>query len=309
MTEERKDTMPEDQFVEARFATDLVPGPMEYAVLLPAAYGATEGPLSLLYLLHGGGGNGRDMLGNTRPLLEQLWDEERLPPVVVVAPSAVRSNYMDYRDRSQRWEQLLVGPFLSHVRGQYRVRQDREGLFVCGGSMGGLGALRLGFKHPGTFAGLAALEPGIEPALAFRDIEFEDRFHRSSELFESIYGKPVDEEYWAESNPANIALKDADTLRSSKLGIYLECGDEDSLGLDRGTEFLHRILRDNAVPHEYHLVRGADHVGRTLGPRMREALEFLGRLMSPPPPDPVAEEMRTAFAQLKEQARKTSEDS
>ena len=45
---------------------------------------------------------------------------------------------------------------------------------------------------------------------------------------------------------------------------------------------------DNKVKHEYHLVRGADHVGRTLTPRTKEALRFLARTLQPPSRDPAA---------------------
>lgn len=295
--------MTTSRLVEADFSSDLLPKPVEYSVLLPPDYDETKEPVPLLYFLHGGGGN-RSFLAGIKPLFERLWNEGRLPQLVAVTPSAGRSFYMDYRDGSEKWESLLVGPFLSHVRKSYHARQDRESLFICGVSMGGMGALRLGFKYPELFAGLAALEPGIEPALAFKDIHFEDRFWRSNELFETIFGKPVDEEHWASNNPANIVTRDAENIRSSKLGIYLECGDEDSFGLHQGTEFLHRILWDNGIPHEYHLVRGADHLGRTLGRRLREALQFIGRLISPPPPDPEVDNLHKMVAQLKEQARR-----
>ena len=297
--------MADSTFVEAEYTSDLVPGPMAYAVLLPDGYKEAEERLPLLYFLHGGGGDSKTFLSGTKPLFERAWDDGRLPRLVVVTPSAGRSFYMDYRDGSQKWESLLVGPFLAHIRENYRVRQDRDGLFVAGISMGGMGALRLGLKYPDIFTGLAALEPGIEPALAFRDIEFEDRFWRSEGIFRAIYGRPVDEEYWAQNNPANIVIKDAERILSLKMGIYLECGDEDVFGLDRGTEFLHRILRDRSIPHEYHLVRGANHVGRSLGPRIQEALEFLGTLINPPPPDPDVENLEKMIVQWKEQAGKT----
>ena len=71
--------------------------------------------------------------------------------------------------------------------------------------------------------------------------------------------------------------------------------------LHEGTEFLHRVLWDNGIAHEYHLVHGADHVGRTLRPRSIEALEFLARVLDPPGPDPAAEQIRK---QLIEPAKK-----
>jgi len=295
------------QVIDAEFATSLVPSPMKYSVLLPDGYEKSAECLPVLFYLHGGNGNGHDFIAGTRGVFDAAWKDGRLPAMVVVAPSVQRSFYMDFRDGSQKWETLLTGPFLKHIRALYRVATERRGLYLLGISMGGMGGLRMAFKHPELFAGVAAMEPGIEPTLAHSEIKLEDRFWRSDELFGAIYGEPVDAEYWAANNPATIARKDPGRLIESGLGIYLEVGDEDSFGLDRGTEFLHRVLRDAGVPHEYHLVRGADHLGRTLQPRLREALEFIAALVSPPPPDPIVAGLRKQIAIWKEQANKLYE--
>lgn len=285
--------------LKKEFSSALVPSPVEYAVLLPEGYEQSEETYPLLYFLHGGGGD-KNFLELMRPIIERTINSGKLPKVVAVTPSASRSLYMDYRDGSQKWEQLLIGPFLVHLRKEYRLIPDRQGTLLFGISMGGIGGLRLGFKYPDLFAALAALEPGIEPALAFRDIQVEDRFWRSEEMFEEIFGKPVDETYWEMNNPANIALKNREKIIHSNLGIYLECGDEDSFGLDRGTEFLHRLLRDHRISHEYHLVKGADHLGGSLGPRSEEGLAFLGRMLNPPPPGQEVENLRRMIAQWKQ---------
>jgi len=292
------------QIIDAEFSTSFVPSPLKYTVLLPDDYGKVTEPMPVLFYLHGGNGNGHDFVAGTRGVFETMWKDVRLPDMLVIAPSVQRSFYMDYRDGSQKWETVLTGPFLAHIRAQYRVVAERRGLYLLGISMGGMGGLRMAFKHPELFAGVAAMEPGVEPVLAYRDIKLEDRFWRSDELFGEIYGSPVDEDYWAVNNPATIAQKDPRRLIESSLGIYLEAGDEDSFGLDRGTEYLHRILRDAGVLHEYHLVRGADHLGRTLQPRLREALEFINRIVNPPPPDPVVAALRQQIAAWKEQANR-----
>ena len=54
------------------------------------------------------------------------------------------------------------------------------------------------------------------------------------------------------------------------------------LYLHEGTEFLHRILFDAGVGHEYRLVRGAEHVGPSLYPRLADAIGFIGRQIDPP---------------------------
>jgi hypothetical protein len=81
--------------------------------------------------------------------------------------------------------------------------------------------------------------------------------------------------------------------------IYLDAGSEDLFHLDEGTEFLHRILYDARITHEYHYVYRADHIGASLRARQMEALEFLTSVLNPKPPDPAAESARKRYAPLK----------
>ena len=291
------------QLIEAKIETKLVPGPVEYAVLLPDGYAASTTPFPLLLFLHGGNGD-RGFLTRMRPAIDEMWRAGALPNMVVVTPSAGRSFYMDYKDGSQKWESFIIGPFLSHLRDKYKVSPDRSHTLLFGISMGGLGALRLGFKYPGFFAGLAALEPGIDPALKWKDVKPRNRFWRAPELMETIFGKPFDEAYWEANNPASVAVVNAVKIRGAAMGIYIDAGDQDSFNLHEATEFLHRVLWDNQIPHEYHLVHGADHVGRTIRPRTIEALTFLSRILNPPPPDREAEALKRTLAPMKAAAEK-----
>jgi pimeloyl-ACP methyl ester carboxylesterase len=169
---------------------------------------------------------------------------------------------------------------LAWMRAGYNVPKGREGTLITGISMGGMGSLRIAFKHPDKFQAVASMEPGIEPALAFKDVKLRDRFWRDDALLQSIYGKPVDEAYWAGNNPATIANTNPESLVG--LGIYLEAGDQDMFFLHHGTEFLHRVLFDKGLSHEYRLVKGAEHVGPSIAPRFLDALTFLGRVLNPP---------------------------
>jgi S-formylglutathione hydrolase len=289
------------QLLDAKLVTKIVPSPVEFAVLLPDGYDTVKEPLPLLLFLHGGGGN-KNYLTQMRSVFDEMWKAGTLPPVVVVTPSAARSFYMDYKDGSQKWETFLVTEFLMHLRAQYKVTKDRKGTLLFGISMGGLGALRLGFKYPEVFGGLVAMEPGIDPVLKWKELSARYKFYRSAELMETIFGKPFDEAYWEANNVATIAMKKADKLRGANLGIYIEAGDEDLFYLHEATEFLHRILWEKKILHEYHLVRGADHVGRTIRPRAIEGLMFLTRLLNPPPSDPEVNAVRKQVEGLKKAA-------
>ena len=291
----------ESRLVTGQFETNLVPAALKYAALLPDGYDALAEPVPLLYFLHGGGGDSR-FLKAMKGVLDEAWTAGKLPKLVAVTPECERSFYMDYKDGSRKYETLLTGPFLDYLRKTYKLRAGREGAYLFGISMGGMGALRMGFKYPEKFAGLAALEPGIDPVLQWKDILPRHRFWRGPTLMETIFGKPFDAAYWEANNPATIAHNNAAKLRGAGLAIYLDVGDQDGFGLDEAAEFMHQILWKNKIRHEYHLVRGADHVGRTIQPRTAEAMEFIGRALHPPPPDPAALDLHRRLAPLKKAA-------
>ena len=268
------------KLVHLKIESKNVPGPIDIAVYTPPGYDAKRRQAyPLIVQLHGGGGSSRNM----RAMAETLEAGIKLglvPAAVSVMPSAERSFYMDYRDGSEKWETFIIADLLPHMRASYHIPKGREGTLITGVSMGGMGSLRIAFKHPDKFQAVASMEPGIEPALEYKDINLRDRFWRDQKLFETIYGKPVDEAYWAANNPATIASKNPERLVG--LGIYLEAGDQDMFFLHHGTEFLHRILFDAGISHEYRLVRGAEHVGPSIAPRFLDALAFFGRVLDPP---------------------------
>ncbi|HEY7546849.1 MAG TPA: alpha/beta hydrolase-fold protein [Blastocatellia bacterium] len=286
------------KLIEAKIESKLVPGPVDFAVLLPDGYDAAAKPYPLLFMLHGGGGDHKS-LARLKPIFDDLWKAGTMPKMVIVTPSVSRSFYMDYRDGSEKWETFIVSQFLDHLRATYKVSSERRETFLAGISMGGMGALRMGLKYADRFGAIAALEPGIDPAFKWKDVKPRNRFWRSEALMQKIFGKPVDEAYWEANNPASIAVKDAERIRASGIAIYLDCGDEDSFNLHEATEFMHRVLWDNKIPHEYHLVRGADHVGRTIRPRLMEAMGFLERTLNPPPIDPQVEQLKRTLAPQK----------
>lgn len=255
-------------------------GDVAVATYLPPGYDeAASEPYPLLLLLHGGGGSERD-LGRFAPVIDQAIREGRLPPLVIAMPGAGRSLYMDFRDGSELWETFILSELLPHLRRTLNVSEGRQATFIGGWSMGGLGSLRLAFKHPELFGAVAAVEPAVEPVLTWNDIGPQVKFWRSDDVYSTIFGSPVDVVYWSANNPASIAAQNPDRLID--LNIYLEVGDQDMLYLSQGVEFLHRILFDAGIGHEYRLVRGADHVGPSLEPRLLDAMSFIGRQIADP---------------------------
>lgn len=292
------------EYVLVEVTSDLVPSPVEYAYLAPSGYRSMKN-LPLVFNLHGGGGS-RDNLKRNEPALDRLWEQDVLPPFIMVTPSvAARGFYMNFRDGSERWEDFIVGPFLAHLRKTLPVTNDPKRTFLMGASMGGMGSLRMAFRYPDRFGAVAALEPGIEPILRYEDMRMKHRFWRADRLIERAYGKPVDPEYWAANNPATMVTTYRDAIRDSGLQIYVEAGDEDEFWLYEGAEFLHQTLWQQKIKHEYHLVRGAGHVDASMGERFDEALRFLFRSYNPWPKPPLR--VRATMRLIEMQKRKTDE--
>jgi S-formylglutathione hydrolase len=282
--------------IETTVRSTNVPGPVPITYYLPKKYDAKRAePYPLLIQLHGGGGSNKDMAnfrslsggGGMGGLLDQAIENDLVAPMVSVMPSAGRAFYMNFRDGSQKWEDFVMKDLLPYMRKNFNVVQGREGTFITGISMGGMGSLRMAVKYPEVFQAVASQEPAIEPALAYDEITPRDKIGRADGtglqdriLLFRIYGDPIDKDYWAANNPATIIKRAPSRLLG--LGIYLEVGDQDLFYINQGTEFVHRVLFDAGISHEYRLVKGADHVGASLVPRSLDAFAFVGRQFTPP---------------------------
>lgn len=278
-------------------STPLVPSPVAYATLAPPDAG--DG-LPLLLWLHGGGDD-EGWLETCRPVFEAAWRSGALPPMVVATPSAARSAYLDRRDGAERWETFVLEDLLDSVRASTGCSTAAADTYIGGVSMGGMGALRMAFRHPERFGAVLALEPAIEAAARWSEVELRDLVYREPDRMETWFGAPgsgVDPEFWEANHPTALLVDNAVAIVAAGLSIYLDVGDLDFLHIDRGVERLHREMDDRAVPHEYRLVRGGDHIGASVPARIGEALAFLGRQMEPPGPDPDVEAFRPIVAAM-----------
>lgn len=169
--------------------------------------------------------------------------------------------------------------------------------------MGGFGGLKLAFRNPEYFAAVAALEPGIDAALEpsdNTDRNFISCMFDTGDLEDSqprldlagMWGGDTpttyDVAHYKQQNPASVVDENAKIIRDSGLKIFIEAGDQDCLNLHEGTEFLHRVLWNHGIEHEYRLIHGADHIGSSLTGRMQDAETWLHKTMKNilNPPDP-----------------------
>jgi S-formylglutathione hydrolase len=243
-----------------------------YAVMTPQ--GGDPGPLPLCVVLHGGGGS-RKSLADCAPLFEMWWSEGSLPPMVLASPSAGMRYYVE------EWDTLIAADFLEHLRATCNVRGDRNSTAITGMSMGGYGALKIAFANPEKFGAVAAMEAVLDPGLHDAQITARNRLHHSAGGPPRLIGPGRDAAFFEANNPANRAIANAARIREQDLAMYIEAGDHDFINVHDGAEFLHRVLWDLDISHEYRLTRGADHAGPMLIPRMRAAYVWLGSVLVP----------------------------
>ena len=284
------------QIIRGSLSTDSVTaGAVEYAILLPDSYSPNGKRLPLLLLLHGAGGD-REQLARLEPQISEMWASNDLPKMVVATPSVgTGSIYLDSYDGQERWESFVMDEFLPHLRRRYQVSHERKTTMVTGSSMGGFGSLRLGFKYPEIFGALAAMQPGAWPGLTWDQVPERNKI-RSPERIGNLFGDPFDHERFQRENPASIVEGASSRLQDS--AIYIEVGDEDGFGFVEGVDFMHRLLWRHRIPHEFRLVRWADHAGSTVMERSRDRFRFLARyLEQPAAPEPAVERFRKRMAE------------
>ncbi len=258
-----------------------LPAPVPYAVITPPE-SLSSAPLPLCLFLMGGGGSRQNLI-DCQPLIEGWWASGAIPPMILATPSAATSYYIDDPGNGINWGQFLSRTFPERLRQTHRAAQDVRSTAIFGISMGGYGALKTAFAYPDRFGVVAAMQPILEPGFHDRAIGPRNRLHHLSGGPANLVGPNRDPKVFEANNPANRLIANADAVRDSNLAIYLEVGDHDFMNAQDGTEFLHRVLWDFDLSHEYRLTKGGDHGGPTLVRRLRDALAWVGASLTAPP--------------------------
>ncbi len=240
------------------------------SVLTPEGVDVKKQSLPLVIQLHGGGSSRNELFGYEGWLGEMFGAGILEPLVVVMFSTDAFSGFLG------DWEKFIIDELPVWMAQEYNTRTDREGTVITGISMGGFGSLKSAFRTPERFLAVGALEAAIEPTLT----SLPARTRNSWNSMDPNFLLPEDK-------PTRIAHDNAEAIRASGLEIYLEVGDEDFINLHDGNEYLHRILWDHDIRHEYHLVRWADHTGASLQPRYKEMMAFLGKALAGGRHDPV----------------------
>jgi S-formylglutathione hydrolase FrmB len=168
-----------------------------------------DGPPPVLYLLHG--------LSDDHTAWTRYSSIERYAVargLAVVMPAVDRSFYANEAQGHRYWD--WVSDELPRLVGQFfNVSQTRDDTFVAGLSMGGYGALKLGFTHPDRYAAVATLSGVARIQGLVEDLP-------RPEIVERVFGGEITP---ADDVLALLGAADRTTLPR----LYVGCGTEEAL--------------------------------------------------------------------------------
>ncbi len=257
------------------FDSRALAGPMRFSIYLPPGYHApaeAERHYPTVYLLHGVGDDERawPQFGRVEATLDTLIAAGELPPFIVVMPSGLKSWWVDSADIGGpgNFATAVRDDLPAHVEARWRADTGRDRRFVAGLSMGGFGALHLGFAHPERYRAVGALssalwnrvQPGWKPADP-------DRMTR---IFAGSFGQPFDPQRFLASHPRRYLSRVENP--PEPFGIYLEAGDDDSFGTQFATLDLFEEFRDRNIPAKLRIDDGGHDWKvwrRALGPMLQ----------------------------------------
>ena len=130
----------------------------EATVVLPSTY-TKDTKYPVVYLLHGHGGNYRDWTNLTN--VETLADRYNM--IVVMPDGNQDSWYIDSKiKKNSNYATYIAKDVVNFIDSKYSTIESKDGRGITGLSMGGFGAMSIGFDNLDTFGAIGAISGGVD---------------------------------------------------------------------------------------------------------------------------------------------------
>jgi S-formylglutathione hydrolase FrmB len=239
-----------------------------YAIYIPETAPAAGERWPVLYLLHGLTGRDGDWFtwGNLATILDRLIASGAIKPMVVVAPGAGDSWYVDNPDPGGLGAvgTAFTTDLIAAIDAQLPTAACREGRAIGGLSMGGYGALSLALTRPDLFTAAISLSGAIAEPMRPGDPRLGAPFIR--DLYKGAYGDPLDPERFNRLNLFTIAGAPAPS--GPRPEIWIAIGRQDYPELIRAGDRLAKLLQKSGYAVEQ---RGGE--GRHFWDYWQQAIE------------------------------------
>jgi len=219
----RRDDVPRGTLEMIQYDSKSVGTRRNMNVYTPPGY-STDQKYPVLYLLHGIGGDETEWqrLCSPEVILDNLIADGKAKPMIVVMPNGraqkndrAEGNVFATAPAFEKFETDLLEDVIPAIEARYSVIKDREHRALAGLSMGGGQSLNFGLAHLETFAWVG----GFSSAPNTR-------------------------------SPAELVPDPGKAREKLKL-LWLSCGRRD--GLIRISQGVHAYLKENDVPHIWHV--------------------------------------------------------
>jgi enterochelin esterase-like enzyme len=210
------------------YASKTVGNTRKVLIYTPPGF-SKEKKYPVLYLLHGIGGDEKEWLKGANPqvILDNLYAENRLEPMLVVMPNgrAMKNDRAegnifapDKIEAFSRFESDLLNDLIPFIEKNYSVLTDRENRAIAGLSMGGGQSLNFGLGNLDKFAWVGAFSAAPN------------------------------------TKEPEVLLPNPQKAKEKLELLFISCGDKDDL--INVSQRTHNYLFQKGVPHIYYLEPG-----------------------------------------------------
>jgi predicted alpha/beta superfamily hydrolase len=139
----------------------------QLSVYLPPDYEKGTQRYPVIYVLHGYGGTDSLMMNvwvNFKRLLDKAISTGKMRPMIVVTPNSytkLLGSFYTNSSAAGNWANYIGKDVVEYMDKNFRTIPDRKSRGLCGHSMGGNGALKLGMMFADTFSAVYALSPAV----------------------------------------------------------------------------------------------------------------------------------------------------
>lgn len=132
-------------------------------IYLPPGYENSGLRYSVLYLLHGGGGDQAAWvsLGKVQATLDAHYAKDKRNALIAVMPDGTDAQWYDSYDKTLLVETYFFDYVVPYIDRHYRTIADRRGRAIDGLSNGGFGALHFAAKAPDRFIAAGAMSGNL----------------------------------------------------------------------------------------------------------------------------------------------------
>lgn len=295
------------------------------SVYLPASYSSNaKKHYPVVYFLHGYTDDDAKFYGFKKhwmglpSILDTVFAQDPGHEMIVVTPDAYtlfQGSMYSNSVTTGNWEDFVSKELVSYIDSHYRTIAQKESRGLCGHSMGGYGALRIGEKNPHVFSAVYLLSPcclssssGVSretvpaPFLRAESIKTIEEFQKADFFVKALFASaaawspnPVNPPFyldlpvkdgklqpqvlqkWDANRPLNSLDQYIYNIRKLK-AIGFDAGDKD-LDIAASIKTLDNELNRYGIQHSFEIYEG-DHINRVAQRIENKMLQFFERNLS-----------------------------